>query len=157
MILSQVAQAFKDRKIKYWVVGGYAMALHGAIRGTVDVDVVIELEANAFEAAEAALKSIGLSSRLPVIASEVWRFREEYIRNRNLIAWSFFDPNRPTRMVDILIIHDARDYKGESIRIHGQSIQVISKRDLLKMKKRSGRPQDLEDAKMLEELIREEK
>ena len=89
MFIKQVITAFKKFQVKYAVVGGYAVALHGAIRGTVDIDFVIQLDRSQFEAAEKALLSIGLQPRLPVTATDVFDFREEYIRNRNLIAWSF--------------------------------------------------------------------
>ncbi len=56
------------------------------VRGTVDVDIVIQLKQSAFNKAEQALMELGLQPRLPVSADDVFLFREEYIKNKNLIA-----------------------------------------------------------------------
>lgn len=46
--------------MNYALVGGYAVALHGAVRATADVDLVIEFKEDSFAQAEAALLSLGL-------------------------------------------------------------------------------------------------
>ncbi|MCM0605044.1 MAG: hypothetical protein KA715_03065 [Xanthomonadaceae bacterium] len=157
MFLYEIADVFNKKSIKYAVVGGYAVALHGAVRGTVDIDLVIELSLESLTAAEAALESIGLKSRIPVNAKEIFNFREEYIRNRNLIAWSFFDSKNPLRQVDILITHDVNKLKTKHIKINHHSLSLIDITALIQMKKESGRPQDLEDIKALMEIQSNEK
>jgi hypothetical protein len=152
MFIKQVIDAFQKHHVKYALVGGYAVALHGAIRGTVDIDFVIQLNRSQFEAAEKALIAIGLQPRLPVTAAEVFDFREEYIRNKNLIAWSFQNPSSPLEMVDILITHDMKAIKTVGKKVDRLMIQVASIPDLMAMKKQAGRAQDLEDIKALEKL-----
>lgn len=153
MFIKQVISAFQKYQVKYALVGGYAVALHGAIRGTVDIDFVIQLDRSQFEAAEKALLSIELQPRLPVTATEVFDFREEYIRNKNLIAWSFYHPTNPLEMVDILITQDLKDMQTVGKKIDRLLIQVVSIPDLIAMKKQADRPQDLEDIKALEKLL----
>lgn len=152
MFLLQVTAAFAKARVPYGLVGGYAVALHGAVRGTMDIDVVIRLEETQFVRAERALKTIGLEPRLPVTASEVYRFREEYLRNRNLSAWSFVNPSVPSELVDIVLTHDLSDMKTRSIRIQGRQIRLVALDDLIRMKQDSGRPQDLEDVRALQTL-----
>ena len=41
MFLTRVTQALSDHQVPYAIVGGHAVALHGALRGTVDIDFVI--------------------------------------------------------------------------------------------------------------------
>lgn len=36
--LNQICHALQTNRVRYALVGGYAVALHGAVRGTVDVD-----------------------------------------------------------------------------------------------------------------------
>ena len=91
MFIQTVIKALDKAKIRHVLVGGYAVALHGAVRGTVDLDYVIAFELAQFEGVERALANIGLTPRLPVTATEVYQFREEYIDKRNLVAWSFID------------------------------------------------------------------
>lgn len=151
--LLRVTKAFEDKRVSYALVGGYAVALHGAVRGTVDIDCVIEHTEACFEACEAALRSIGLVPRLPVSAREVFQFREEYITRRNLIAWSFYSPINPIEVVDIIITHDLADLSAVSMRAGLAKVRVLSITDLMSMKRASARPQDLEDVRMLESIL----
>ena len=80
MLLYRLTEAFQKRGVSFAVVGGMAVALHGAVRGTVDVDIILRLSQKNFEAAEKALKSMGLTPRLPVSAAEIFLFREEYYK-----------------------------------------------------------------------------
>jgi hypothetical protein len=152
MFILELAQALKAAKVDYAVVGGFAVALHGAVRGTVDVDIVLHLREKDFETAEKVFEGMGLESRLPVGAKEIFRFREEYIKNRNLVAWSFYDSRNPIHQLDVIITWDLGNLRSEVIKIHGVPVKVISKKDLIRMKRASGRPQDLADAEALEKL-----
>jgi hypothetical protein len=88
-----------------------------------------------------------------VSATEVFHFRKEYISNRNLIAWSFYNPKSPSEILDIIITEDARKIKAERFYVNNTPLMVASKIDLIKMKKRSARPQDLLDVDALERLL----
>ncbi|MFU8821811.1 MAG: hypothetical protein ACNA8G_09680 [Gammaproteobacteria bacterium] len=150
--LSRVSNALEAAGVRYALVGGYAVALHGAVRGTVDVDFVLRWSLRDLEAAEAALGSIGLVSRLPVTAGEVFRFRDEYIRNRNLIAWNFYNPRDFSEQVDIIISEDLKGKRRVRMETLAGPVQVLSRRDLIAMKRASDRPQDLADVQALEKL-----
>ena len=152
MFIQIVIRALDEHRVKYALVGGYAVALHGAIRGTVDVDIVIALNRATFKRAETALHEIGLESRLPVTAEEVFAFREEYIQNRNLKAWSFANPCNPLEVVDILITEDAKRISTVNMRAFGLVVKVAAIADLIAIKKKAGRAQDLEDIKALRKL-----
>jgi hypothetical protein len=41
MFLTELCQSLKNHSVRYALVGGYAVALHGAVRGTVDIDFVM--------------------------------------------------------------------------------------------------------------------
>ena len=152
MFIKKVVRSLDKHRVKYALIGGYAVALHGAVRGTVDVDIVIALNRTTFKSAESALHAIGLESRLPVTAEEVFSFREEYIRKRNLKAWSFANPRNPLEVVDILITEDARKISTVNKRAFGMSIKIAAIADLIAIKKKAGRAQDLEDVKALRKL-----
>ena len=152
MLIKELIRSLVKHRVKYVLVGGYAVALHGAVRGTVDIDIAIGLDRSTFERAEAALEEIGLESRLPVTADEVFSFRQEYIEKRNLMAWSFANPRRPLDVVDILITEDANTIEAVNKRAFGVNIRVANIADLIAIKKKSGRAQDLEDIKALRKL-----
>lgn len=153
MFIKTVIECLNTHKVAYALVGGYAVALHGAVRGTIDVDIVIQLSKTAFRKAENALLSIGLKPRLPVSADEVFDFREEYINNKNLIAWSFINPDRPSEIVDIIITDNLKDIKTVTKSALGLKVKVASIPDLIRLKKAAGREQDLLDIKALEKLL----
>lgn len=150
--LQKVCTCFENHKIPYAIVGGYAVALLGAARGTVDVDFITKLEEQTFLKIEEAFKSLGFIARLPVTAKEVFAFREEYIEKRNLIAWSFYNPRNPLEIVDIIITEDLNECTTVNKTLDGKKIKVLSKADLIRMKRKSGRPQDLIDIEALEKL-----
>lgn len=150
--LSRVGAALESAGVRYALVGGYAVALHGAVRGTVDVDVILAWDARSLRAAEKALREIGLVSRLPITADEVFRFRDEYIRNRNLICWNFYNPQDLTEQLDIVISTDLKGKKVQRIETVDGPLHVLARKDLIEMKRRSGRPQDLADIAALEKL-----
>ena len=151
-LLLRVIKAFEKHHVAYALVGGYAVALHGAVRGTIDIDCIIKHSNASFLACEEALRAAGLVPRLPVTAREVYQFREEYVSRRNLIAWSFYNPDNPIEVVDVIITHDLATLKSVSLRYGIEKVRALSVPDLIKMKRAAGRPQDLEDIKMLERL-----
>ncbi len=157
MFLTRVCEALAEAKVPYAIVGGYAVALHGAVRGTVDLDLVIALNEESFARAQHALEKLGLQSRLPVDARQVFRFREEYVRNRNLIAWSFYDPVHPADQLDIIITHDAAKMKVKTITVQGVKVRIASIESLIRMKEKAGRDQDREDVRALRKLLKNEK
>ena len=153
MFITDVTQSLEKGGVKYALIGGYAVALHGVVRGTVDVDIVITMDKKAFKDAEKALTSLGLQSRLPLTAEDVFNYREEYIKNRNLKAWSFVDPANPAHMVDLVITEDLKNINTVNKKVDGINIKVVSIPDLISIKKTAGRQQDIEDIKALEKLL----
>ena len=149
MFLLDVCQTLERKRISYALVGGYAVALHGAVRGTIDIDLVVALDFDSLEKVTKALEGLGLQSRLPLNAKEVAEFRQEYIKKRNLIAWSFVNPKNPAQLVDLILTEDIRKIKVVKMEMNGFSLRIIAKPDLIRMKKASGRPQDLADVEML--------
>ena len=155
MLLYEITDAFEKANLKYALVGGYALALHGLVRATMDVDLVLRLKLKDFELAEKCLSKLRLTSRLPLRAQDIIKMRVEYIENRNLLAWSFVDYQDPSRQVDILITTDLEDLETERISVGGRKISVVTLEQLKAMKLASGRAQDLIDVENIEKKINE--
>lgn len=150
--LVRVCTALNDADVRYAVVGGYAVALHGAVRGTMDIDIALDWSRAALVSAERALVGLGLVSRLPISADDVFAFRDEYIDRRNLVAWNFYNPDDASEQVDIVITYDLANKRTTRMVLAECVVPVLSIDDLIEMKRRSGRPQDTEDAAALEKL-----
>ena len=59
--------------------------------------------------------------------------------------------------MDILITTDIKTVKTEKISVGGLKIPVITLEELLKMKLKSGRPQDLLDVEMIHQRLKDKK
>jgi predicted nucleotidyltransferase len=152
LILNKVCNALQEAGVRYAIVGGHAVALHGAVRGTVDIDIAITWTRNMLERAESALAGIGLESRLPITAKDVFDFRDEYINNRNLVAWNFYNPGNLAEQVDIIIAYDLKGRRTKTVTLSGGPVRILHIDDLIAMKRSSGRPQDKEDVSALERI-----
>ncbi|VAW38491.1 hypothetical protein MNBD_GAMMA01-1662 [hydrothermal vent metagenome] len=152
MFLINLVKALNQQNIPYALVGGHAVAIHGAVRGTMDVDLVLKWSLEILQKTEETFSDLGLIPRLPISAKDIFDFRQEYIDNRNLIAWNFYNPAHPDQQVDIIIIYDLSDLQSINIKYQETNITVIAKHDLIQMKKASGRKQDLLDVEALEKL-----
>ena len=150
--LEKVCSELNKQNVQFAIVGGYAVALHGAVRGTVDIDFVVKWRLEALSSAEKALMKLGLVSRIPVHASDVYHFRKEYIENRNLIAWNFYNPSNPVEQVDIVINFELGDGMVKNMNVGSTTIPVLNINSLINMKRESGREQDLLDIDALERL-----
>ncbi len=137
--------------VRYVVVGGVAVVLRGHARLTVDLDLVVDLAEEAAHATVDALLSLGLLPRLPVDPHEFADAakRRDWIDNRNLQVFSFYDPGNPLREVDVFAEHplafDELHADASAVMLGGVRVPVASVAHLILMKRSAGRPQDLED------------
>ncbi len=152
MFLLRVCEQLADHGISYAIVGGHAVALHGAPRGTLDVDVMIEHSREQFQGVEAALRDLGLTPYLPLSADYVFEHRQQLLKERNLIAWSFVNHARPVEIVDIIIAYDLRDFDVETKQLDETEVRLLSLASLMEMKALTARPQDMADAEALERI-----
>jgi hypothetical protein len=152
MFLKDVCRILEQEKVEYAVVGGCAVALHGVVRGTVDVDIAIKWSLENLKKMEKALKKIGLVSTLPINAENLFHYRDEYVKNRNLIAWNFYNPRNPLHQLDVVVTFNLHANEIETLKTSFGKVKVLKVKDLIKMKKKAGRPQDLVDVEALERL-----
>jgi len=152
MFLIDLVKLLNENHIPYALVGGHAVAIHGAVRGTMDIDLIVNWSLKTLEDIESVMNKMMLNSRLPISATDIYQFKDEYINNRNLIAWNFYNPIKPSEQVDIIITHDLSKHKFVTVNYLDTPIRVISKQDLIQMKKDSGRQQDIFDIEALEKL-----
>lgn len=137
-ILSELAKA----KVKFIVCGGVAVVLHGVERMTVDLDVILDFDAQNVKAFLKTIKRLGLIPRVPVSPEILLHEtqRELLIKDKKAIVFTFLDPDNPFRMVDVLLGKDTSYtslYSGsENKRIGKYSIRVASKHQIIAMKKK---------------------
>ena len=131
------------------VVGGHAVAFHGAPRGTVDIDIAISWTPENLLSMVAALTKLGLESRQPLDAIDVYQFRDEYIQKRGLICWNFLNPGDLTENVDVVISFDLSAEDIMPLEVGEVSVPILSLEKLIEMKQASERDQDKFDLEAL--------
>lgn len=140
---TNITNALNNRGIEYAVCGGWAMAILGFPRATIDIDLLI-LSDDLTEALKIA-ESFGFNVEgLPL------HFQDGKIEIRQI---SKIDEDSKTLItIDFLLVTDALDEVWKSREIfkwdHGNVVSV-SKDGLIFMKKISGRLQDLADIERL--------
>lgn len=155
MFLLKVVKKLDQHQIPYAIAGGYALALHGIVRATMDIDLILNLKKSDFIRFQKAMSELSLQPRLPLLPEQIIEFRKEYIETRNLIAWSFVNFQDPSEIVDLLLIEDLQKLKPVRLQLGQYHINVISLSDLARMKKASGRPQDLLDLEKINLRLKE--
>ena len=145
--------------VRYLVVGGVALVLHGVLRLTADLDLFVDLaEDNAAKFLK-ALKTLGYKPKLPVDPSKLADpiVRSEWVNKKNMKVFSFIQSKDDYKIIDVFVtepIPFEEAYKRrQKIKANDVSISVISADDLIALKKASGRDQDIADLKMLKELL----
>jgi len=146
MILNQDFREFiallNKHNVRYLIIGGYAVALHGHPRYTKDLDIWIWMDHANAELLCTVLKEFGFTSL-------------------NLAPEDFLEPDRiiqlgyPPNRIDLMTSPKGVDFETcytarEKIEIEGLDINLIDLENLKKNKKATGRYQDLADIEHLE-------
>ena len=108
--LERLFRALDDSGVRFVVVGGLAMVLHGHARLTLDVDLVIDLAPEPARKAVAALTGLGYVPRVPVAAEDFANaeLRETWRREKGMEVFSLWNPDDPMSVVDLFVHHPDR-------------------------------------------------
>ena len=153
-------KALNDAGVRYVVVGGLAVVLHGHARLTVDVDLVVDLDEGQALRAIDALVGLGLRPRVPVNPRDFAdrSVRETWIRDRGMQVFSMFDPSNPMLVVDLFVDHpvpfEELWSRSQELELRDTIVRVASIPDLIRLKRLAGRPQDLADIEQLEAILK---
>lgn len=151
-------KALNDAGVKYVVVGGLATVLHGYLRLTVDVDLVVDLAPEEVTRAVHVLESLGYKPRVPVPAAQLADAakRKEWIEQKGMTVFSFYHLSDSMLTVDIFAHHPipfpALLARAERMAIAGVPVYICSIDDLIALKQQAGRPQDLIDIEKLRRI-----
>jgi len=159
--IEAIIRALNAADVRYLVAGGLAVIAHGFVRFTADVDVVLDLEPGNLRRAIPALTSLGYRPRAPV---EFEQFadpaeRARWASEKGLTVFSLFSPAHPAIEVDLFL---EAPFEFESAYARSPRLEVapgvpasfVALPDLIAMKRKAGRAQDLVDIDRLETLSR---
>ena len=135
-------QSLSDNRVRYLVVGGYAVALHGHPRYTKDMDVWIEMSPENAAKVVDALKQFGFGS--------LGLQTEDFLVPDQIIQLGY-PPNRIDILTTLPGVEFASCYESRvMVEFDGITVNFIDLDSLKRNKRASGRLQDLADVENLE-------
>jgi len=148
-------------RVRFVVVGGLALLLHGLDRLTADVDLVIDLSTDAARDAVLALTEAGYRPLAPVdpFALSDPAQRSDWHENRGMKVFSFWDSTNSSPTVDVMlspiVSFEELWRQAQTIKIGGIEVRVASVEHMIRLKEAAGRSQDLADVERLKRKLRE--
>lgn len=161
MFYEKVLRKLLEKKVRFVITGGLALVMHGVVRFTSDLDLLIDLNHNNLKNLISVVEELNFKPRVPVTLNELLdeQKRSIWINEKNMTAFTLFNPNREIEEIDIFIkeiIPFDEIQKGiEWMTVKDLKIPVISIHHLRTLKSLSSRPQDIADIKALEQIERE--
>jgi hypothetical protein len=152
----EIVRALADNDVRYVVIGGVAVILHGVPRTTYDLDLIVDLAPDNVARLIEALERLGYRPRAPVPARQLGdpAMRAMWVEEKGMKAFSFWRPEGGE--VDILI--DAPlDYSEvasdqEPVEVEGRTLFIASVDALVRLKSVADREQDRADIEALERV-----
>ena len=140
----ELLELLNRHEVKYLLIGGYAVGLHGHARTTNDIDIAVaDDEANVAKVAN-ALEEFGFNAREAAV--------QLFSKPRSLVIMGV-EP----MAIDILNYIDGTTFdtaygRRKSVRVEDIDVSLIGLEDLLLNKRYVGRLKDLADVEYLERV-----
>jgi hypothetical protein len=160
VFFEEIFRKLQEQEVDYLVVGGVALMLHGVVRMTADLDLMVMLTESNLEKFVAVMNDMGFRPRVPVPAESFISAsnRKSWIEEKNMQVFSFFQPSQAISLIDVFvkepIPYDELKKDAEAKQLGPITIPVVSIAGLIQLKQLAGRPQDLEDIKSLREIMK---
>lgn len=135
--------ALNARQVRYILVGGFSVIVHGYSRTTGDMDIWVERSSDNYKKLKKAFEQFGMP---------VFDMTEENFLNHP--AWDVFTYGKPPVAIDIMVSVKGLDFEkayDRSVAFQDDDllIRTIHKDDLITAKKSSGRAKDQDDLENL--------
>lgn len=158
MFYVELFKALNKGRVRYLVVGGIAVNLHGIVRLTQDVDLMLALDAANLRRFVSAVKKYAFKPVVPVKLEDLTdpvKVRD-WIENKHMLAFGLRPRNPVDPTLDILL-KPPIDFKAAYARrvmasVGGSKVPVAAVEDIIAMKTGTGRQKDEADVLSLKRL-----
>lgn len=135
--------SLNGNEVRYILIGGYSVIIHGYSRTTGDMDIWVERSLENYKRLKVAFFQFGMP---------VFDMTEDNFLNHS--TWDVFTFGRPPSSIDIMVKAKGLDFTecyNDSIiyEEEGLLIRTISYPHLIEAKKAVGRPKDMNDLENL--------
>jgi hypothetical protein len=162
MRVAELLSALSEGQIQYVLVGGLAVQLHGYMRSTFDVDLVLAMNDENLARFIEVAKRFGLMPSIPVPIDSLRDAAqiEQWHREKGMLAFALREPQIGGGVVDVLVRPEVsfEQLKRNAVAgaLFAQQVWIASIDDLLIMKRAANRPKDRLDIAALEKIKRGE-
>jgi hypothetical protein len=162
MKTAELLQSLSDARIQYVLVGGLAVQLHGFLRATFDIDLVLAMNDDNLARFIGVAKDYGLVPAIPVPIESLANANQidQWHREKGMLAFSLRETKAGGSVIDVIVRPEVSFEKliGDAVmgELFGRRIPIASIEDLLTMKRVAKRPKDLLDIAALEKVRRGE-
>jgi len=149
--------------VEYVVVGGIATILHGYVRATSDIELVVDLHVEEATKLITGLTREGFKPKIPVSAMEFAdeTKRKQWIDDKGMQIFSMYNPSQTALTIDLFvdspIPYSELWSRSVLMDIGETNVRVCSIDDLISMKQLAGRLKDLADIEQLTKIKEYEK
>ncbi|MDO8925768.1 MAG: hypothetical protein Q7U94_02515 [Sideroxyarcus sp.] len=162
MKVAELLRSLSEAEVQYVLVGGIAVQLHGYMRSTFDVDLVLAMnDANLVRFIGVA-RQLGLTPSIPVTIDSLRDARqiEQWYREKGMLAFALREPQTGGGVVDVLVRPEVPFEQLLENAVEGElfelKVPIACIDDLLTMKRSANRPKDRLDIEALEKIKRGE-
>ena len=150
-----------ESNVDYIVVGGLAVNFHGIPRMTYDIDIMIRLEPDNIQALLTILDESGYRPRIAEDLRDLSHYEKRltWLEDKGSRAFTFWNDRAVIAEIDVVIDspvpYEELRARAMEVRLEDIVVPTISVPDLIRMKLRTGRRQDLSDVEHLRRLLDE--
>lgn len=162
MRVIELLRSLTEADVQYVLVGGMAVQLHGYMRTTFDIDLVLAMnDANLVRFINVA-RQLGLTPSIPVPIDSLRDAAqiEQWHREKGMLAFALREPQTGGGVVDVLVKPDVPFERLKENAVEGElfelKVPIACIDDLLVMKRIANRPKDRLDIEALEKIKRGE-
>ncbi|HQN65264.1 MAG TPA: hypothetical protein PK372_08425 [Rugosibacter sp.] len=148
----------QQHDVRYLLIGGLAVSLHGVERATMDIDITVAMKEENLSHLIACAESLNLKPVMPVPLSSLKNIAllKQWHLEKNMQAFALRTDELAGVTLDVLLFTPLNFDEMQSRAVHfdvgGVKIPVASIDDLIAMKRAAGRAIDLSDIVHLEKL-----
>ncbi|MCX5749460.1 MAG: hypothetical protein NTZ10_04380 [Candidatus Saganbacteria bacterium] len=155
-----IFEELEKKKVKYLIIGGIAVNLHGVERVTGDMDIMLSMDRGNLLKFISVMKLLKLKPKVPVNPEDLadpYKVKK-WQKEKGMLVFSFIDIDNPYINIDVMTenyISFKKAYKKRIvIEAWGINVSVVGIDELIELKKIAGRKKDMEDIKLLKQRMK---
>lgn len=151
-------EKLQEKSVRYLICGGLAVNIYGIPRMTADIDLLLAFDAENIRRFEEVAHEMAFQPQIPLRLDHLLdeTNRQELIRDKNLIAFSYYNTRSHYLNLDVLIdtplTFEEMWAQREVRHAEHTEVLIVSLEHLFLLKKYANRKHDIQDILLLSRL-----